>query len=213
MKTQFLVEKLQPSESNILTESIVNELGTKDMYLHGIFMQAAQKNRNGRIYPLTEMVNAVAALNEQIRTYGSVAGELDHPADRLTVAMDRASHLIKELYMDGNNVIGKAILLDTPMGLIAKDMSKKGFRYGVSSRGAGQVNESTGEVSGFKLVTIDIVATPSAHGAMPNTIYEALEDYKNGKVLTLAEAVRNDPAAQKYFSEEMHRFLLSLRGK
>lgn len=208
---QLLIESINPFESNIVTESVAGANG-KDMYLHGIFMQAEQRNRNGRIYPLSEMATAVASMNEHIKLYGGLFGELDHPADRLTIAMDRISHVITELYMDGNNVIGKAKLLDTPMGDIAKAISRSGARYGVSSRGAGQVNES-GEVSGFRLVTIDLVATPSAQGAMPDTIYESLQEYKNGKILTLAEAVRNDPKAQKYFKEEIKKFVALLNGK
>lgn len=205
---RLLIESIGPAESNIITESV----NGKDMYLHGIFMQAEQKNRNGRTYPLSEMTTAVASMNEHIKLYGGLFGELDHPADRLTIAMDRISHVITELYMDGNNVIGKAKLLDTPMGEIAKSISRSGARYGVSSRGAGQVNES-GEVSGFRLVTIDLVATPSAHGAMPNTIYEAVENFNGGKLLTLAEAVRNDPKAQKYFKEEIKKFVALLNAK
>lgn len=210
MKEQLLIESMSAGEGNILTEALTDN---KNVFLHGIFMQAEQKNRNGRIYPLSEMTTAVASMNEHIRQYGGLAGELDHPADRLTIAMDRISHVITELYMDGNNVIGKATLLDTPMGQIAKEIARSGMRYGVSSRGAGQVNES-GYVSEFRLVTIDIVATPSAHGAMPSTIYESLENYKKGgTIMSLAEAVRNDPAAQKYFKEEMRKFISTVFSK
>lgn len=210
LKEHLLIESMSPSEGNILTEAITSATGSRDMYLHGIFMQAVMKNRNGREYPLSEMTTAVASMNEHIQQYGGLFGELDHPADRLTIAMDRISHVITELYMDGNNVIGKAKLLDTPMGIIAKEIAKSGARYGVSSRGAGQVSES-GVVSGFRLVTIDIVATPSAHGAMPNTIYESLENYKNGTIISLAEALKNDPKAQKYFKEEFRKFMEGFR--
>lgn len=203
-KDQVLVETMSASDGNIITESVGPN--KKDVFLHGIFMQAEQKNRNGRVYPLAEMSVAVSSMNEHIKSYGGLFGELDHPADRLTIAMDRISHVITELYMDGNNVIGKAKLLDTPMGMIAKEIGRSGARYGVSSRGAGQVNES-GLVSGFRLVTIDIVATPSAVGAMPDTVYESLQDYKSGKILTLAEAVKHDEVAQKYFKEEMRKYM------
>lgn len=210
LKEQLLIEGISASEGNILTEAVNDG---KNVFLHGIFMQAEQRNRNGRIYPLAEMVTAVSSMNEHIQQYGGLAGELDHPADRLTIAMDRISHVITELRMDGNNVIGKAKLLDTPMGLIAKEVAKSGMRYGVSSRGAGQVNES-GLVSGFRLVTIDIVATPSAHGAMPSTIYESLENHKNGgTIMSLAEAVRHDPKAQKYFEESMKKFISEIFKK
>ena len=209
MSGKLLIESLGATEANIVTESVN---GTKDVFLHGVFMQAEQKNRNNRVYPLGEMCTAVSAINEHIKEYGGVFGELDHPENRLSIAMDRISHVITEMYMDGNNVIGKAKLLDTPMGLIAKEIAKSGARYGVSSRGYGQVNES-GTVSGFKLVTVDIVANPSAHGAMPNTIYESLQNYKNGEVLTLAEAVRHDPEAQKYFKKEMQKIISEIFKK
>lgn len=203
MNEQLLVESLSASEGNIITESVNTG---KDIYLHGIFMQAEQLNKNLRKYQLSEMVNNVNQMNEHIKEFGGLFGELDHPADRLTIAMDRISHVITELRMDGNNVIGKAKLLDTPVGKIAKVIAESGARYGVSSRGAGQVNES-GIVSGFRLVTIDIVANPSAHKAMPNTVYECAEDYKNGRILTLAEAIQHDEAAQKYFKVEMRKFI------
>lgn len=209
MKEQLLIESISASEGNILTETVEE---SKNVFLHGVFMQAEQRNRNGRIYPLAEMTEAVSAMNNHIMEHGGLFGELDHPADRLTIAMDRISHVITELRMEGTNVVGRAKLLDTPMGMIAKEIGRSGARYGVSSRGAGQVNES-GIVSGFKLVTIDIVATPSAQGAIPNTIYESLENYNKGTILTLAEAVRHDPAAQKYFSDEIRKFLTTTFNK
>lgn len=203
MKEHLLVENITASEGNIITESANSG---KNMYLHGIFMQAEQRNKNNRIYQLSEMVNNVNIMNEHIKEFGGLPGELDHPTDRLTIEMDRISHVITELYMDGNNVIGKAVIADTVMGNIVKGVIRTGFRPGVSSRGAGQVNES-GNVQGFRLVTIDIVANPSAHKAIPNTIYECAEAYKNGTILSLAEAVRHDPDAQKFFKAEMRKFM------
>lgn len=200
---QLLIESLSANEGNIVTEAFVDK---KDVFLHGVFMQAEQRNRNGRIYPMNEMVQAVTSMNEHITQYGGLFGELDHPADRLTIAMDRISHVITEVKLDGNNVIGKAKLLDTPMGLIAKEIARSGARYGVSSRGAGQVNEN-GTVSNFRVITVDIVATPSAQGAMPNTIYESLENYKKGTIISLAEAVKQDKTAQSYFKEEIQKFI------
>jgi F420-0:gamma-glutamyl ligase len=109
--------------------------------------------------------------------------------------------------MEGNNAIGKAKLLETPMGNIAKELVKSGVRIGVSSRGAGSVNESGG-VSGYNFVTVDLVAVPSAPDAMPNTVYESLEHSITGrKVLTLAEQVQQDPKAQAYFKKEFMKFL------
>lgn len=202
-----LVENVLPNEGNIITESVN---GGKDVYLKGVFMQAEVQNRNGRIYPLNEMVNAVSLANEQIKAHGGIFGELDHPQG-ITINMDRISHVITEMYMNGNDVIGKCKILNTPMGLIAKELTRSGVRYGVSSRGLGRVDESTRKVEGFQLVTVDLVATPSAPGAMPLPVYESLQDTTRGqRVLTLAESLQHDPDAQKFFKTEIRKFLESL---
>jgi hypothetical protein len=201
---QLLVEELTASQGNIITEA------KKDgkVFLMGTYMQAEIENRNGRTYTLAEMVANVANMKQQINEFGGVFGELDHP-DTITINMDRISHAIKDIYMDGNNVIGKAELLNTPMGLIAQELSKSGVRYGVSSRGAGVVNEG-GMVSGFNLVTIDLVVTPSAPGAMPDTITEAISD---AKLMSLAESVQHDPSAQKYFKAEILKLVRNVINK
>ncbi len=210
MKTQLLVESISANEGNIITEAVSDG---KHVYLKGVFMQANVKNRNGRVYPITEMQSAVNKMNENIKQYGGVFGELDHP-NGIQINMDRISHVITECYMDGNNVIGKAKLLDTPMGKIAKELANSGVRYGVSSRGTGTVNESDGTVSGFSLVTVDLVATPSAPGAYPQSVMESLETLKSGqKVLTLAEAIQYDPKAQKFFKESIKEFLKDISKK
>lgn len=208
MKNTILVEALTAAQGNIITEA---QNDGKNVFLSGIVMQADIQNRNGRIYPMNEMMNAVTAMNTSIKEYGGVFGELDHPADRISINLDRVSHVITEVRMDGANVMGKMKLLDTPVGLIAKELAKSGVRYGVSSRGTGVVSE--GMVSNFALQTIDLVATPSAMGAYPTPMYEALQEQKNRKVLTLAEAVREDPSAQKFFSEEVRKFLASITKK
>lgn len=203
-KSQLLIETVTAGEGNIITEATKNG----NVFLTGVFMQAEIENRNGRTYRLDEMTSAVTSMNQQIKDFGGVFGELDHP-DTITINMDRISHVIKEIYMDGNNVMGKAQLLNTPMGLIAKELSlNSGARYGVSSRGAGVVNE--GMVSGFNLVTIDLVVTPSAPGAMPVSITEAIED---AKLMTLAESVQHDPSAQKYFKESISNFVKDILNK
>jgi hypothetical protein len=209
---EVLIETVSGNEGNIITEAHTDK--DKNVYLSGIVMQASIKNRNGRVYPLDEMTNAVTNLRKQITECGGVPGELDHPKDgSLTISMDRISHLITELHLDGDNVYGKIKLMNTPMGMIAKELARSGFKYGVSSRGVGNVSED-GTVSGFVLVTIDAVATPSAPGATPMPVYEALERLKVGnKVLTLAEAVTNDMTAQKYFKKEMDKFIQELLKK
>jgi hypothetical protein len=199
-----------PSEGNIITESVN---GGKDVFLKGVFMQADIENRNKRNYPLSEMVQAVANANQHIQAHGGIFGELDHPQG-ITINMDRISHVITDLYMEGNNAIGKCKLLNTPMGLIAKELANSGCRYGVSSRGMGRVSESTGQVEGFVLVTVDLVATPSAPGAMPIPVYESLqESIKGQRVVTLAESIREDEAAQRHFKKAFDAFFESLKIK
>ena len=198
----LLIEELTPAESHLVTESTQDG---KDMYLSGVFMQAEIKNRNGRVYPITEITRAVEGAQQRIKEHNGIFGELDHPQS-LNINLDRISHAITDIRMEGNNAIGRAKLLNTPMGSIAKELVQSGVRLGVSSRGAGAVNEST--VADFNFVTVDIVATPSAPGAMPDTVYESLQMSANGRqVLTLAEQVQEDPDAQAYLKRAIMKFL------
>lgn len=198
----LLVEDLNASEARIVSESSTDG---KSMWLNGICMQSTIKNRNGRNYPLHEISAAVNSASSRIKENNGIFGELDHPQS-LNINSDRISHVITEMWMHGNDAYGKAKLLNTPMGLIAQELLKSGVKIGVSSRGAGNVNES-GDVQGFQFITYDIVITPSAPGAMPGLVYEALQQQKSQKVLTLAEQVRQDPAAQKFFKKEILNFI------
>lgn len=201
----LLTEELLPIECGLITEASQDG---KDMWLSGIFMQSAIKNRNGRIYPITELAAAVKTAEMRIKEQKGLLGELDHP-QTLTINLDRVSHVITELKMEGNNVIGKAKLVNTPMGNIAKELIRAGFQPGVSSRGAGTVNEAGG-VTGFQFVTVDIVAQPSAQNAYPNAVYESLQAARNSKqIMSLAESVRHDETAQKYFKKEIMKWLNS----
>lgn len=210
MKTQLLVEDLGYEQSGIITES--SESG-KNMYLSGIFMQASVKNRNGRIYQLSEMANAVQQIQENIKNNQIFWGELDHP-NSLQVSSDRVSHMVTELRMEGNNVFGKAKILDTPCGKIAKVLiAESGSRMGVSSRGAGQVDEG-GVVSGFQLVAIDLVLTPSCASAIPSTIYESLDATSQGRhILTMAEEIQSSEDYQKYLVTEVKQWMNSFLKK
>lgn len=200
---EILTEQLNSAESGLITESVQDG---KNIFLSGIFMQSGIKNRNGRIYDLKEMTAEVASANKKISETNGILGELDHP-DNLTINLDRVSHTISELTMNGNNVIGRAKLLETPMGLIAKELIKSDVALGVSSRGAGNILEG-GNISGFNFVTVDIVATPSCASAVPQSVYESLDMSRNGKqVLTLSEQLREDKAAQKYFADSIKKFL------
>lgn len=203
MKQKLLIETLGADEAHIITEASQDG---HDMWLSGVFMQAEIENRNRRKYPIQEITRAVEAANKMIKEHNGIFGELDHP-QTLTINLDRISHVITEINMHGNNAVGKAKLLETPMGKIAKELVKSGVKIGVSSRGAGAVNESGG-VSDFNFVTVDIVATPSAPGAMPEAVYESLMASQHGnEVITLAEEVRNDPKAQKYLEKQIMKFL------
>jgi hypothetical protein len=203
MQTQILIEELNPAEA-MISESMSDD--GKNCWLSGVFMQAEIQNRNGRKYPLNEISSAVSNAQQRITESNGIFGELDHPQS-LTINLDRISHVITEMNMNGTNAVGKAKLLDTPMGLIAKELVKSGVRLGVSSRGAGTVAESGG-VEGFQFVTVDIVAQPSAPGAVPDAVYESLMGSAHGQeALTLAEQVRKDPKAQKYFVKEFTKFL------
>ncbi len=203
METQLLFEELSPSQAGLIRESSPDG---KSTWLNGIFMQGGIKNRNGRLYPINEITAAVQSAQQKISETNGIFGELDHP-QTLSINLDRISHVITELRVEGQNAIGKAKLLSTPMGNIAKELAASGVALGVSSRGAGQVSEDGG-VSGFNFVTVDIVAQPSAPNAFPTTVVESLEMAKNGhNILDLAESVKHDPDAQKYFKKEIERWL------
>ena len=170
-------------------EFIVEEVGgKKSMFIEGIFLQGNQKNRNGRLYRTDTLAREVGRYNEQYITNGRALGELGHP-DGPTVNLDRVSHKIVSLKQEGNNFIGKAKLLETPMGKIAKSLIGEGVCLGVSSRGVGSLTETR---NGYKLVgedfmlatAADIVADPSAPDAFVQGIMEGKEwVYVNG-VLT-----------------------------
>lgn len=203
MEQKLLIETLGADEAGIITEASNDG---RNCWLSGVYMQADIKNRNGRNYPLTELTRAVTGAQKTITESGGIFGELDHPTT-LTINLDRISHVITEMRMEGNNAMGKAKLLGTPMGSIAAELVKSGVKIGVSSRGAGAVNESGG-VSDFNFVTVDLVATPSAPGAMPEAVYESLMmDSKGRKAVTLAETVQHDPDAQEYFKKAILDFI------
>ena len=182
----------------------------KDLYMKGICIQGGIKNANQRVYPVDEIERAVKTLNDQISGGYSVLGEVDHPDD-LKINLDRVSHMITEMWMDGPNGYGKFKILPTPMGNLVRTMLESGVKLGVSSRGSGNVSgDGTGKVSDFEIITVDVVAQPSAPGAYPTPIYEHLMNNRGGlRALRIAEEVKNDPKAQKYIKES----LLAVIGK
>ena len=126
----------------------------KNLFMKGVFIQGGVKNQNSRVYPLEEIEKAVTSVDERLKSGYSVLGEADHP-EELTVNLDRVSHMIESMWMDGPNGIGKLKILPTPMGNIVKTLLESGAKLGVSSRGTGNVNES-GKVSDFEIVTVDL---------------------------------------------------------
>ncbi len=181
------------SKVEFITEGKGSE---KKCYIKGIFLQAEQVNRNGRMYPMSIMEREVNRYNENFVAKGRALGELGHP-DGPTVNLDRVSHKICELYKDGNNFIGKAQLLETPMGKIAKSLISEGVCLGVSSRGVGSLkmtNEGHKVVGeDFMLATAaDIVADPSAPDAFVQGIMEGKEWIWEGGILRekLAESTK-----------------------
>ena len=159
----------------VLTEE---KNGKKRLYIEGTFLQGEIKNRNGRMYPLSTLEREVSKYNEQYIKSGRSLGELGHP-DGPTVNLDRASHLITSLVQEGNNFRGRARILDTPMGNIAKNLLDEGVKLGVSSRGIGSLKETNGckiVADDYMLATAaDIVADPSAPDAFVNGIMEGRE--------------------------------------
>lgn len=205
-----LYEYMSFDKAHAIVES-VEENGEKSTYMNGIFIQAEQKNQNERVYPLNEIAGAVRTLNEKVRSGFSVLGELDHP-EELTINLDRASHIITEMWMDGNDGYGKLKILPTPMGKIAETMLKSGVKLGVSSRGSGNVDDNGG-VSEFEIVTVDIVAQPSAPNAYPKAIYESLFNMRGGQQLheMAKEASNADPIAERYIHKEVINFINDLK--
>ena len=184
----------------------------KDLYMKGICIQGGIKNANQRVYPVNEIQNAVKTLNDQISSGYSVLGEVDHPDD-LKINLDRVSHMITEMWMDGPNGYGKMKILPTPMGQLVSTMLESGVKLGVSSRGSGNMSEvGGGEVSDFEIITVDVVAQPSAPGAYPTPIYEHLMNTRGGKrAMGMASEVRNDKKAQKYLTDALTNVIKGLK--
>jgi hypothetical protein len=186
----------------LFEDSKTDSNGNKKLCMKGIFLQADVQNGNRRVYPLAEITNAVDTLNQKIKKFGPVVGECQHP-DSLEINIDRISHSISEMWMDGKNGMGKLTLLPTPLGNVIKTLLENNVKLGVSSRGSGEVDDF-GRVKDFQIITVDIVSTPSAPEAYPQTIYEKLMYANNQKeIMKLAEAISYDNSAQKFFQKEV----------
>jgi hypothetical protein len=204
----YLRENLTFDRANMIVES--GEDG-KNLYMKGIFIEGGVKNANQRVYPVNEIEKAVSTINEQIKGGYSVLGEVDHPDD-LKINLDRVSHMITEMWMDGPCGHGKLKILPTPMGNLVKSMLEAGVKLGVSSRGSGNVNEGTGHVSDFEIVTVDVVAQPSAPHAYPKAIYEGLMNMRGGSgIIEMAREANTDQRVQKYMKEAVVRLINELK--
>ena len=196
----------------VLSEDSADGKG-KDLYMEGIFIQGGVKNANQRVYPVHEIEKAVGAINEQLKGGYSVLGEVDHPDD-LKINLDRVSHMITKMWCDGPTGFGKLKVLPTPMGKLVEAMITSGVKLGVSSRGSGQVSESSGHVSDFEIITVDIVAQPSAPNAYPKAIYEGLMNMNGGAhIFEMAREAGQDKKVQKYLQEGILKLIKDLKLK
>ena len=215
-RNTYLKEHLSFSQAKVelLTEEAADGSG-KTLYMKGICIEGGVRNANERVYPVHEIAKAVDTINEQIKTGHSVLGEVDHPDD-LKINLDRVSHMIENMWMDGPCGYGKLKILPTPMGQLVKTMLDSGVKLGVSSRGSGNVNDANGHVSDFEIVTVDVVAQPSAPNAYPTAIYEGLLNMKGGqKLLDMYKDPAKSNKAQRFVTNEVLRLIrdLKIEGK
>ena len=206
----ILQEYLSHGQSHMVADraEIIGEDGQKrkHWYLNGIFIQGEIENLNGRIYPREEIHSAIDQLNEQIKSHGAVLGELDHP-DTLVINVHNVSHVITDIHAEGNDGVGKMkILPDVPSGKIVEGLLSSGVPLGVSSRGSGNVDEYTNRVSEFDIITVDIVATPSAQDARPTPIYEQLQ---KGKGLKLVNNAQDCIMSNHRYTEQLNEDIVS----
>ena len=179
--------------------------GKKNTFIEGIFMQAEKKNRNGRVYPKKVLYGAVEKyLDEQVKT-GRAVGELDHP-EGPTINLDKVSHKITGLKFDGDDVVGKAQVLNTPMGKIVEGLIEGGVKLGVSSRGMGTVENVQGVnmvQEDYLLATVDIVQDPSAQGAFVNGIMEGVEWVWDNGILKAQQLEKYETEIREAPSKEL----------
>ena len=208
----------QNNDIEVLTEE---KDGKKSTYIKGVFLQTEITNRNGRMYKFDTMNREVTKYNEEFVNRGRALGELGHP-EGPTLNLDRVSHKIVELYPEGTNFIGKAKLMETPMGKIAKSLLEEGVQLGVSSRGLGSIKKE-GSCSvvadDFILSTAaDIVADPSAPDAFVEGIYEGREwvtvdgKIKEQQIEAIKTAIDNAPTPQELQERKISAFATFLRS-
>ena len=214
-----LISEFNDQELNFITEGKDDE---KKYVIQGIFAQANNKNRNGRIYPREVMSSAIGKYNRDQVAPGRAVGELNHP-EGPTVNLDKVSHKIDNLVLEGNDVMGKATILNTPMGEVVKGLLDGGVKLGVSTRGMGSLEQRNNAMvvkPDFMLNAIDIVQDPSAPGAFVNGVMEGVEwVWHNGiieaKTIEKMETeIKNAPRANLYETQvrEFKNFLSLLKS-
>lgn len=205
---KVLIETIMP-ESNPV-KLIEGKDGGK-VWLEGTAIQGEVQNHNGRTYPLAEITNAVASMNERITKLGPILGECDHP-EGIQTSVARASHMISKMWMAENDGHARFEVVPVGLGAIVEGFVRRGARLGVSSRGTGNVSPN-GLVSEFDIVTIDVVANPSAPNAYPNPIIESAMGTRLGRAtMDVATALREDKTAQKHFERQLERFIAKCIG-
>lgn len=209
MTNNMLREWSSFSDSNVVLEYQENKLGGKDCYLRGIAIQADKRNLNERIYPLSEIANAVQVMAQRLQRGESILVECDHP-ETLTINLDRVAAQITKVWMDGHNGMAEIKLLPTSHGKNIRAMLESGVKLGVSSRGSGNVDHN-GIVSDFEIVTIDIVAQPSAPDAYPEAVFESLQN-KYGSPANGKKAIAEGKRSTTKVESEIHDFFKKLKG-
>jgi len=216
-----LIAEFTENNLEVLTEKKDN--GEKTYAIEGIFMQAEQKNRNGRIYPRDVMDAAVSKyVNDQV-SKGRACGELNHP-EGPTVNLDKVSHKIESLQWEGNDVMGKATILETPMGQIVKGLLDGGVNLGVSTRGMGSLKNGNNAMvvqPDFMLNAVDIVQDPSAPSAFVNGVMEGVEWVWNNGIIEaqtieqMETEIKKAPRSDLYETQvrEFKNFLSLLKSK
>lgn len=205
--TNKLYEYFTPTRAQVIVEKSQDG---RDLFMKGIFVQADVRNQNQRVYPLHEITKAINTVNEKLKGGESVLGELDHP-EELSINLDRVSHVITEMWMDGHDGHGTLKMLPTPCGNIARALIDANVKLGVSSRGSGNVGHDGG-VSDFDIVTVDLVAQPSAPSAYPTSIYESLYNMQGGaQIVETARAAHVDHVAEKYLAKDVLKLIRELK--
>tara|TARA_B000000557_G_scaffold6005_1_gene4919 strand:- start:1776 stop:2432 length:657 start_codon:yes stop_codon:yes gene_type:complete len=216
-----LIAEFTENNLEVLTEE--NDNGEKTYAIEGIFMQAETKNRNGRIYPKDVMVKAVNKYDDEQVSKGRAVGELNHP-DGPTVNLDKVSHKIESLNWQGNDVVGKATILETPMGKIVKGLLDGGVNLGVSTRGMGSLKNGNNAMvvqPDFMLNAVDIVQDPSAPSAFVNGVMEGVEWVWNNGIIEaqtieqMETEIKKTPRSDLYETQvrEFKNFLSLLKTK